>query len=197
MEIDLKEQFKEELLILYRESYFVKAQYSMLNKTYNAILLNEDSIKYTLHTIFDALEFAVLLKLTKIYDLDPDKQSITLLHICNKLQSNKELNNNNSIIKEYVSKVLKRINNNNKEIKKIKVCRDKIVSHIDKKYPKGLLSLKQDEQITFKLLKEFSDYAYETIKELYKLVYGEILSDTKQFEIIEQECEYIYNKLKV
>lgn len=196
MEMDLKEQLKEELLILYREAYFVKAQYILLDRTYNAILSNVDSIKYTLHTTFDAFEFSVLLKLTKIYDLDPDKQSITLSHVCNKVQCLKELNNNDPIIKKYVSKVLKEINDNN-EIEKIKICRDKVVSHIDKKYPNGLLSLKRDEQIDFELLKKYTDYAYETLKEIYRLVYGEMLSDTKQFEILELECNYINKTLNL
>ena len=196
MEMDLKEQLKEELLILYREAYFVKAQYILLDRTYNAILSNVDSMKYTLHTTFDAFEFSVLLELTKIYDLDPDKQSITLSHVCNKVQCLKELNNNDPIIKKYVSKVLKEINDNN-EIEKIKICRDKVVSHIDKKYPNWLLSLKRDEQIDFEFLKKYTDYAYETLKEIYRLVYGEMLSDTKQFEILELECNYINKTLNL
>lgn len=194
MKKSLKEQFKDELWILYRESYFVKAQYILLDKTYKVMLSNRNNIKYALGTIFDALEFSVLLKLTKIYDPDPDKQSITLLHIFNKVQSCKELNNNDIKIKKYVSTVLKEINNN-KEIEKIKICRDKVVSHTDKKYPKGLLSLKQDEQIDFELLKKYSNYAYKTLKELYELVYNETLLDTKQFEILELECEYISRNL--
>lgn len=194
MKTSLKEQFKDELLILYREAYFVKAQYILLDKIYKVILSNNYYIKYTLGAIFDALEFSVLLKLTKIYDFDPDKQSITLLHILNKAQSCKELNNNDKKIKNYVSTVLKEINNN-KEIERIKVCRDKVVSHMDKKYPKGLLSLKQDEQIDFELLKKYSNYAYETLKELYKFVYNETLLDTKQFDILELECESISRKL--
>lgn len=194
MKTSLKEQFKDELLILYREAYFVKAQYILLTRTYNAILSNDDSMKYILHTIFDALEFSVLLKLTKIYDIDPDKQSITLLHIFNKVQSNKELNKNDKRIKKYVSAILKELHDN-KEIEKIKVCRDKVVSHIDKKYPMGLLSLKQNEQIDFKLLEKYSNFAYKSLKQLYKFLYNETLLDTKQFEILELECENINKKL--
>lgn len=151
-------------------------------------------MKYILHTIFDALEFSVLLKLTKIYDIDPDKQSITLLHIFNKVQSNKELNKNDKRIKKYVSAILKELHDN-KEIEKIKVCRDKVVSHIDKKYPMGLLSLKQNEQIDFKLLEKYSNFAYKSLKQLYKFLYNETLLDTKQFEILELECENINKKL--
>lgn len=194
METSLKEQLKNELLLLYRESYFAKAQFILLYKTYNEILSNNSCIKYALHTVFDALEFSVLLKLTKIYDTDPDKQSITLLHIFNKVQCIKELNNNDEKIKKYVSKILEEIIDN-KEIEKIKICRDKVVSHMDKKYPNGLLSLKAEELIDFKLLEKYSDYAYMTIKTLYELVYNEPLLDTKQFDILELECENINRKL--
>lgn len=194
METNIKEQFKNELLLLYREAYFAKAQYILLENTYN-ILLRNTSAKYALSAIFDSLEFSVLLKLTKIYDADPDKESITLFHILNKVQSCKELNNNNTMIKKRISKIIKEVNDKDKEIEKIKICRDKVVSHIDKKYPKGLLSLKQEESINFKLLQKYSNYAYETLKEIYEIVFQEILLDTRQFEILKLEYENIMKNI--
>ena len=180
MENILKEQLKDEIILLFREAYFAKAQYFLLYKIYEENLLNnKNNPKYLFATTFDALEFSVLLKLTKIYDTDPRRQSITLIKILKKVQSNKKLNN-------------KKI-----EINKIKTCRDKVVSHMDKNYRLGLLSLKCNEQITFDLLKEYSDYAYNILKKLYELVYNEVLLDSKQFEILELEYETIHNKLKV
>lgn len=198
MEKTLKEQLRDEMLLLYRESYFAKAQNILLSKMYTKILLNsENNLKYLLATTFDAIEFSVLLKLTKIYDADKDRKSITLIHVLNKVQSNKELNNNNDIIKRYTEEILKELDTKENEISKIKICRDKVVSHIDKKYPYGLLSLKVDEQINFELLEKYSDYAYNTIKRLYEIVFKEQLLDSKQFEILEKEYESIEKRLKM
>ena len=160
MENILKEQLKDEIILLFREAYFAKAQYFLLYKIYEENLLNnKNNPKYLFATTFDALEFSVLLKLTKIYDTDPRRQSITLIKILSKVQSNKELNNDNGVIKKYVDDILTELNNKKIEINKIKTCRDKVVSHMDKNYRLGLLSLKCNEQITFDLLKEYSDYA--------------------------------------
>ena len=198
MENILKEQLKDEIILLFREAYFAKAQYFLLYKIYEENLLNnKNNPKYLFATTFDALEFSVLLKLTKIYDTDPRRQSITLINILSKVQSNKELNNDNGVIKKYVDDILTELNNKKIEINKIKTCRDKVVSHMDKNYRLGLLSLKCNEQITFDLLKEYSDYAYNILKKLYELVYNEVLLDSKQFEILELEYETIHNKLKV
>lgn len=198
MENILKEQLKDEIILLFREAYFAKAQYFLLYKIYEEnILNNKNNPKYLFATTFDALEFSVLLKLTKIYDTDPRRQSITLIKILSKVQSNKELNNDNGVIKKYVDDILTELNNKKIEINKIKTCRDKVVSHMDKNYRLGLLSLKCNEQITFDLLKEYSDYAYNILKKLYELVYNEVLLDSKQFEILELEYETIHNKLKV
>lgn len=198
MENILKEQLKDEIILLFREAYFAKAQYFLLYKIYEENLLNnKNNPKYLFATTFDALEFSVLLKLTKIYDTDPRRQSITLIKILSKVQSNKELNNDNGVIKKYVDDILTELNNKKIEINKIKTCRDKVVSHMDKNYRFGLLSLKCNEQITFDLLKEYSDYAYNILKKLYELVYNEVLLDSKQFEILELEYETIHNKLKV
>lgn len=198
MEKTLKEQLRDEMLLLYRESYFAKAQNILLSKMYTKILLNsENNLKYLLATTFDAIEFSVLLKLTKIYDADKDRKSITLIHVLNKVQSNKELNNNNDIIKRYTEEILKELDTKENEISKIKICRDKVVSHMDKKYPYGLLSLKVDEQINFELLEKYSDYAYNTIKRLYEIVFKEQLLDSKQFEILEKEYESIEKRLKM
>lgn len=198
MENILKEQLKDEIILLFREAYFAKAQYFLLYKIYEENLLNnKNNPKYLFATTFDALEFSVLLKLTKIYDTDPRRQSITLIKILSKVQSNKELNNDNGVIKKYVDDILTELNNKKIEINKIKTCRDKVVSHMDKNYRLGLLSLKCNEQITFDLLKEYSDYAYNILKKLYELVYNEVLLDSKQFEILELEYETIHNKLKV
>lgn len=198
MENILKEQLKDEIILLFREAYFAKAQYFLLYKIYEENLLNnKNNPKYLFATTFDALEFSVLLKLTKIYDTDPRRQSITLIKILSKVQSNKELNNDNGVIKKYVDDILIELNNKKIEINKIKTCRDKVVSHMDKNYRLGLLSLKCNEQITFDLLKEYSDYAYNILKKLYELVYNEVLLDSKQFEILELEYETIHNKLKV
>ena len=198
MENILKEQLKDEIILLFREAYFAKAQYFLLYKIYEENLLNnKNNPKYLFATTFDALEFSVLLKLTKIYDTDPRRQSITLIKILSKVQSNKELNNDNGVIKKYVDDILTELNNKKIEINKIKTCRDKVVSHMDKNYRLGLLSLKCNEQITFDLLKESSDYAYNILKKLYELVYNEVLLDSKQFEILELEYETIHNKLKV
>lgn len=198
MKKTLKEQLKDEILLLYRESYFAKAQYILLEHIYKEILANpQNSFQYLLSTSFDAMEFSVLLKLTKIYDIDPDKQSITLIHILNKVQSCKELNNNNEVIKKYTITILKDLKDKEDEINKIKICRDKVVSHIDKKYPKGLLSLKVDEQINFDILKKYSNYAYDILKRLYEIIYNEILLDTKQFDILELEYQSLVNKIKM
>lgn len=198
MENILKEQLKDEIILLFREAYFAKAQYFLLYKIYEENLLNnKNNPKFLFATTFDALEFSVLLKLTKIYDTDPRRQSITLIKILSKVQSNKELNNDNGVIKKYVDDILTELNNKKIEINKIKTCRDKVVSHMDKNYRLGLLSLKCNEQITFDLLKEYSDYAYNILKKLYELVYNEVLLDSKQFEILELEYETIHNKLKV
>ena len=198
MEKTLKEQLRDEMLLLYRESYFAKAQNILLSEMYTKILLNsENNLKYLLATTFDAIEFSVLLKLTKIYDADKDRKSITLIHVLNKVQSNKELNNNNDIIKRYTEEILKELDTKENEISKIKICRDKVVSHMDKKYPYGLLSLKVDEQINFELLEKYSDYAYNTIKRLYEIVFKEQLLDSKQFEILEKEYESIEKRLKM
>ena len=80
MENNFKEKFKSELWLLYREAYFAKSQYILFHDLYQ-LLLSNTSYRYFFLTIFDSLEFSILLKLTKIYDEDPDKQSITLLHI--------------------------------------------------------------------------------------------------------------------
>lgn len=196
MEENLKGQFKVEVSLLYREAYFAKMQYILLYKLYNEILKNNENFKYVYGSIFDALEFSVLSKLTKIYDTDTDKQSITLLHVFNKLQSCKELNNNDPKIKKFTLEILKELKSKDKEIEKIKVCRDKIVAHLDKKYPRGLLSLSADEQLNFEILKESSYYAYEKLKKLYELAFNEELLDTKQFEFLELELNDIYDKLK-
>ena len=198
MEKTLKEQLRDEMLLLYRESYFAKAQNILLSKMYTKILLNsENNLKYLLATTFDAIEFSVLLKLTKIYDADKDRKSITLIHVLNKVQTNKKLNNNNDIIKRYTEEILKELDTKENEISKIKICRDKVVSHMDKKYPYGLLSLKVEEQINFELLEKYSDYAYNTIKRLYEIVFKEQLLDSKQFEILEKEYESIEKRLKM
>lgn len=194
MENNFKEKFKSELWLLYREAYFAKSQYILFYEIYQ-LLLRNTSYRYFFSTIFDSLEFSILLKLTKIYDEDPDKQSITLLHIINKIQSNKVLNKNDYLIKKYLSEVIEELKNNEEEIAKIKICRDKIVSHMDKKYPNGLLSLKPDETINFDLLKKYSYYAYDTLKKIYELVYNEKLSDSNQFKILELEYKDIINKI--
>ena len=194
MENNFKEKFKSELWLLYREAYFAKSQYILFHDLYQ-LLLSKTSYRYFFLTIFDSLEFSILLKLTKIYDEDPDKQSITLLHIINKIQSNKVLNKDDSLIKNYLSEVIEKLKNNEEEIAKIKICRDKVVSHMDKKYPKGLLSLKPDETINFDLLKKYSYYAHDTLKKIYELVYNEELLDSNQFKILELEYKEIIKKI--
>lgn len=194
MENNFKEKFKSELWLLYREAYFAKSQYILFHDLYQ-LLLSNTSYRYFFLTIFDSLEFSILLKLTKIYDEDPDKQSITLLHIINKIQSNKVLNKDDSLIKNYLSEVIEKLKNNEEEIAKIKICRDKVVSHMDKKYPKGLLSLKPDETINFDLLKKYSYYAHDTLKKIYELVYNEELLDSNQFKILELEYKEIIKKI--
>ena len=196
MENTLKEQLKDEILLLLREAYFAKSQYFLLDKIYKDIVLNnESSYQHLLTTIFDAIEFSVLLKLTKIYDRD--SKSIALIRVFRKVYSNNDLNNNNNMTIKFTENILKELNNKEVEINKIKNCRDKVVSHMDKEYPYGLLSLKSNEQINFDLLKEYSDYAYDILKKLYELVYNEDLLDSKHFELLELEYENIYNKLKM
>ena len=43
----------------------------------------------------------------------------------------------------------------------------------------------------------YSDYAYNTIKRLYEIVFKEQLLDSKQFEILEKEYESIEKRLKM
>lgn len=197
MDNELREKFKQEITYLFKEAYLAKAQYVVLNNVFEEYLKGCKEYQYLIVTIFDALEFSILSKLTKIYDDDLDKQSITILHVFNKVQCCKLLNEDNNAIKEFVLKIIKEIEEKNVDISKIKNCRDKVVAHIDKKYPKGLLSMKPEEQLNFDLLREYSEYAYEKIKKLYELIYGNELFDTKQFEILEKEYESISNRLKI
>lgn len=186
------EKFKQEIIILYREAYFAKSQYIILMKVYKKILNNqEEKCKYLLSSIFDALEYSVLLKLTKIFDKDESSESITLYTLLHKVQSCSELNNKDEKIKKFTQKELENLDNRKKDINDLKVYRDKNVSHLDKKYPRGLSSIPVENLINFEKIEEYTDLAYNNIKELYEKVLHEVILDDKQFEIIDIEYNYI------
>lgn len=186
------EKFKQEITILYREAYFAKSQYIILMKVYKKILNNqEEKCKYLLSSIFDALEYSVLLKLTKIFDKDESSESITLYTLLHKVQSCSELNNKDEKIKKFTQKELENLDNRKKDINDLKVYRDKNVSHLDKKYPRGLSSIPVENLINFEKIEEYTDLAYNNIKELYEKVLHEVILDDKQFEIIDIEYNYI------
>ena len=89
---DYKIKLKEKLELLFREIYFAKSQYIVFD------LMCKDFSKYENYkeiniTIIDALEYSILSKLTKIYDIDTD--SITLYTILNIIECDSAINNKN------------------------------------------------------------------------------------------------------
>lgn len=194
MNSEIYEKTKEELKILYREIYLAKSQYIIFLNLYNDLLrLNSsDKLIYTKKAVFDALEYSVFLKLSKIYDEDKTAQSITLYNILNRIQCNRELNKLNKRIIKYVEKNLEKIKEKGS---KIKFFRDKNIAHLDKKYKIGLKGLHQDCPLTLDDLEELINIAYNIIKSLLKLVFSEDYGNDKDFEFIQLECEKCKNEL--
>lgn len=187
---------KEELEILYREIYLAKCQYIIFEKLYDNLLNNNpnDKLLITKKGIFDAVEYSVLLKLAKIYDIDKSRQSITLYHMLNKIQCEKELNKNDEKIKKYVKEKLENLQND-EIIRNIKVFRDKNIAHLDKDYKIGLKGIHKECDLTFNDIKILLNKAYEIIKILFKLVLSIDYGNDKDFEILQLEMEYCDKEL--
>ena len=91
-----EESIKERFELLYREVFFAKEQFIILDDIYyNGVI--EEYENYDI-CIFDALEYSILMKLAKIYDNDDRDDSVTLYYMLNTLQSNAKLNKKDSTI---------------------------------------------------------------------------------------------------
>ena len=181
---------KDELSLLYREIYLAKSQYVVFENIYNNLLNSSENDKliHTKKSVFDALEYSILLKLAKIYDIDDSGQSLTLHKILNKIQCTKILNKDNEKIKHYVQEKLN-ILIDDELVKKIKFFRDKNVAHLDKTYKIGLKGMHKDCPLTLNDIKTLLENAYDIIKTLLKSVFSTDYGSDKIFEIIQLECE--------
>lgn len=187
---------KEELEILYREIYLAKCQYIIFEKLYDNLLniSPNDKLLITKKGIFDAVEYSVLLKLAKIYDIDKSRQSITLYNMLNKIQCEKELNKNDEKIKKYVKEKLENLQND-ESIDNIKVFRDKNIAHLDKNYKIGLKGIHKECDLTFNDIRILLNEAYDIIKMLFKLVLSIDYENDKDFKILQLEIEYCEKEL--
>lgn len=178
---DSKIKLKEKLELIYREIYFAKSQYIVFD------LMCKDFSKYENYkeiniTIIDALEYSILSKLTKIYDIDTS--SITLYTLLNIIESDPTINEKKQDLIKYVQETKKKIDEKDC-VNKLKTMRDKNIAHLDKKYPKGLKSLEFDEKINLNELEDLIDFAYNITKDLLKKLYKTEILENKKFEIIE------------
>lgn len=187
---------KEELEILYREIYLAKCQYIIFEKLYDNLLniSPNDKLLITKKGIFDAVEYSVILKLAKIYDIDKSRQSITLYNMLNKIQCEKELNKNDEKIKKYVKEKLENLQND-ESIDNIKVFRDKNIAHLDKNYKIGLKGIHKECDLTFNDIRILLNEAYDIIKMLFKLVLSIDYENDKDFKILQLEIEYCEKEL--
>lgn len=192
---DSKIKLKEKLELLFREIYFAKSQYIVFD------LMCKDFSKYENYkeiniTIIDALEYSVLSKLTKIYDIDTD--SITLYTILNIIECDSAINNKNQNLIKYVMDIKKKIDGMDC-VDKLKTMRDKNIAHLDKKYPNGLKNLKFDEIINLNELENLIEFAYKLTKELYRRIYQAEIFEDEKFDIIKLQYnngfKRVYNNI--
>ena len=150
-----EESIKERFELLYREVFFAKEQFIILDDIYyNGVI--EEYENYDI-CIFDALEYSILMKLAKIYDNDDRDDSVTLYYMLNTLQSNAKLNKKDSTIIKFAQDKLKELLNIN-SLDKLKRIRDKNVAHLDKQFPKGIKSIKYPYELSYKELKELLNF---------------------------------------
>lgn len=192
---DSKIKLKEKLELLFREIYFAKSQYIVFD------LMCKDFSKYENYkeiniTIIDALEYSILSKLTKIYDIDTD--SITLYTILNIIECDSAINNKNQNLIKYVMDIKKKIDGMDC-VDKLKTMRDKNIAHLDKKYPNGLKNLKFDEIINLNELENLIEFAYKLTKELYRRIYQAEIFEDEKFDIIKLQYnngfKRVYNNI--
>lgn len=185
-----EESIKERFELLYREVFFAKEQFIILDDIYyNGVI--EEYENYDI-CIFDALEYSILMKLAKIYDNDDRDDSVTLYYMLNTLQSNAKLNKKDSTIIKFAQDKLKELLNIN-SLDKLKRIRDKNVAHLDKQFPKGIKSIKYPYELSYKELKELLNFALDVIKKVFYLVYKEQILDDSMFKKLEFENRLIRN----
>lgn len=195
MDNNIIKKTEKELQMLYREIYLAKCQYIILEKLYKDLLnpRTNDKLLITKKTVFDAVEYSVFLKLSKIYDIDKRDASVTLYKMLNKIQCVQELNKNDKKIQDYIKEKLEFLQNN-ETIKYLKFFRDKNISHLDKGYIQGIKGLHKEYNLTFNDIKTLLDEAYDIIKMLFKLVLLTDYSNDEDFEILNRECEACDNE---
>jgi hypothetical protein len=129
----------------------------------------ESNYRELIVTIFDALESSILMKLAKAYDKDYEKNSITVYYILNTILSNKQFNKNDKYIKEYV-KTKKEELEKNDVIPKLTILRDKCQAHLDRKYEKGMKSIKYKDKMYFEELENLVENTYNIVKRCMEII---------------------------
>ena len=178
---------EKELTLLYWELYFAKHQYYIFDRLYKDLLNTDtnDNLYYVKISTFDALEYSILLKLTKVYD--KDNQSVTLYNILSKIQSNPAINKKDKTITEFCENKLETLSQNN-SISTLKYYRDKNISHLDKHHLDGLKNMGKENIFKYEEIIKLIDFTFDTINELFHL-FNINISDNKCFELLSLELD--------
>lgn len=184
--------FKEYINKIYKEVFYLKGQFIVFNELYNYLMKNNKENIELIGVIFDSLEFSILLKLANLYDMHP--QCISLVKIFNLLQNNKELLSNKQL-KSFINQTLNIINTEKdlvENIKNLKTIRDKGVSHFEKKENGDIKRISTSCGFDLMNIKQLADFSYDTIIELYYLLYNEKIDNAEYYK----KCiEQLYNDL--
>jgi hypothetical protein len=162
------EKIQRRFELLYQECYFARQEFFLLKKLMKSYDL-ESNYRELIVTIFDALESSILMKLAKAYDKDYEKNSITVYYILNTILSNKQFNKNDKYIKEYV-KTKKEELEKNDVIPKLTILRDKCQAHLDRKYEKGMKSIKYEDKMYFEELENLVENTYNIVKKCMEII---------------------------
>lgn len=183
------DKLKKRIDLLYREIFFAKSQYLLFDRMCMDFSKMPKYKEYYC-SVIDGLQYSLFMKLAKIYDNDFNNDSITVFYMLNCVQCNKLLNKKNSEIIKYAKSELEKLENM-KALDKLKTLRDKNVAHLDKSYDLGIKSFKADEIPAYNEIPILLDYAHNIIIEIYKLVFGEQIEDSKKFEMVELQYNSI------
>lgn len=186
-------KFEENLDCIYRNIYYAKMHYNLLKKMFDDYK-DKGEYKDISICIIDSLEDSCFIKLGKIYK--EDNQSITIQKLLKKIQSDKNINNNDKSIIEYAKNKIEEINNSELVFKIINM-RDRYYTHIDKRNSNGILSFSKDEVLNMEELKQLVQFTFDIVEYIYiNIIKNNKTSNyLKYWEKVDKQYENIKTKI--
>lgn len=168
MKQDEIENIKKRFRLLYKECYYAKQEFFLVKKllkTYNI----ESNYGEIIVTIYDGLLTSIFMKMAKVYDKSSKNDSITVYYMLNTIFSNKEFNKKDKYIIKYVKDIQEELVDND-VISKLKIIRDKVQAHLDKKYKDGMKSISEEDNMKFLELEDLVNNTYKIVKRCMEII---------------------------